>query len=190
MTAAPALAVVASGRVARLDALRGFAIVCMVVDHLAFFAHADSLRLTVGRLALPVFFLLAGHLSRRLSPRLLWVLAAGIWLPLFAPWVDSPNVLVWVVAGALLLAGSRALGVTSLPLLVVCLTLLANPSLVPMPGTSYPPAALVAMMALGAFIPRESFAWAANLPAGLAFIGRYPLSFYCGHVLLLTVLVS
>lgn len=171
-----------------LDALRGLAVLTMVADHVALFAQAEPVRWTIGRVALPLFFLLAGHLARRLSWRLLVVLGAGLLLPVLAPWVDSPNVLVWIVVGSLLLAGVRRFGLSPWLLLVVSATLLANGQ--GFGGDGYAAPALMVMMAAGALIPRDGFAWASRLPAWLVPFGRFPLSVYVGHVLLLTVVTA
>lgn len=172
-----------------LDAVRGLACWVMLADHLALFLGADAVRSTVGRLAMPLFFVVAGHLSRRLSSRLVLVAGWGLCLPTFAPWIDSPNVLVLLATGAFLLSACRRWSVHPGWLAAVCLGLLANGA-GPLAVGSYPPAALVGLMALGAMLHRDAFAWGERLPGWVAWLGRWPLSFYVGHVLLLTAVAS
>lgn len=185
-----------STRSRALDVLRGLAIACMAVDHVSLFAGWQLPRDTIGRVAMPLFFLLSGHLVRRLSWRLAGVFAVGVLLPAVAPWIDSPNVLLWYVLGAVLLRCHVRLLVPYWLGLAACLTVYANPALFhPYAnlGTGYPPQALFGLMFLGAMLEREQLErLTARVPARLGrlleLVGRYPLSFYAGHVLALTVL--
>ncbi len=166
-----------------LDALRGLAVLAMLVDHLALLVGADLARLTVGRLAMPLFFIVGGHLAGRLSPRLLLAAGLGLALPTVAPWIDSPNVLLLYAAGAVLLA----LGCPPVLLVAVALTGYANGWTAALHG-AYEPAALLALMGVGQLLPRSAFAGADRLPSLLRVAGRYPLTIYAGHVLALTAL--
>lgn len=170
-----------------LDRLRGLAIACMVADHLALFAGVDVVRLTIGRVAVPVFFVVSGALVRRLTRRHLLVLAAGLLLPLAAPWVDSPNVLALNVAGAALLVLARSRPWGPALLAAVALTFEANGWHNP---TGYPFGVLVALMCLGQWVgPPALGRLGGCLPAFLASPGRRPLTWYLGHVLALTAVV-
>lgn len=188
-----------SSRAARtlaLDAIRGLAIGSMVVDHLALVGGGPYwLRLTVGRVAMPLFFLLSGHLVRRFKPRHLETVAIGLVLPLIVPWIDSPNVLVWYGVGAAVVVLCRRFGVLWLPVLLG-LAWSANfgrpsPLHVVWGQDAYDGLFLVGLMCLGALLPRSAFAWGGRLPFGrpLAALGRYPLAFYVGHLLILQGLV-
>lgn len=175
-------------RVPSIDAVRGFAVVCMVVDHLCVvFGGPPLLRLTVGRLAMPLFFVTAGRVSGRLSWRHGAAAAAGLVLPLVVPWLDSPNVLVWWALGAVLLAACRAAGWSPGLVVVAALGIAANGWL-DAPGSSYPPGALWGLMAVGALLPFGWWGWGDRLPAQLVlrWCGRHALGFYVVHVLLLT----
>jgi uncharacterized membrane protein len=179
-------------RSVQLDALRGAAVLFMVADHVALFVGADPVRMTVGRLAMPLFFVLAGHLSARLSWRLVWVVALGLALPTVAVWIDSPNVLVYLGAGAVVLAVTRRSRLVLWFLVALPLVLLANGFALAPVGTGFHPAALLGLMAVGALLDRRSVEQlAGRLPAAvtrvLARSGRYPLTVYVGHVLLLTL---
>jgi peptidoglycan/LPS O-acetylase OafA/YrhL len=177
-------------RTIELDVLRGFAIACMIVDHTVLvFGGPHVLRLTIGRLALPVFFVLAGNLSRRLSWRTAGTLLLGLGLPLLVPWIDNPNVLAWYALGGCLLWAARGTS-WGLPVLAAaCLTSLANGQGLAF-GDGYPGAALVGLMVLGTYVPRSLLVAAgARLPRWLAVLGRWPRAVYVGHLLLLEVLI-
>lgn len=188
--AAPASPVV-SGRVGAVDRVRGLAIACMVVDHLCLiFSGPELLRWTVGRLAMPLFFVLSGYLLRRLSWRHAGIGAVGLVLPAAVVWVDRPNVLVWYAVGAVVLTLLRWAEVSPVVLVVVVLTVMANHGGSRL-GSSYEPGALLALMALGQMLkkraqdPERVFAWGSRLPVFLEGVGRRPLAFYLGHVLVL-----
>lgn len=176
-------------RVVGFDAFRGLAVLAMFVDHLALvFGGPDELRLTIGRLAMPAFFLLAGHLAGRLRFRHLEIFALGILLPVFVPWVDAPNVLVWWAIGCAVLVAARAAGFPSWLLAAAALGASANGfSTVPDGLLMYDPIALYGLMALGQLIPSSSFTWAARAPRWVAVLGAHPIAFYVGHLVLLRV---
>lgn len=176
-------------RSSHLDALRGLAVAAMVTDHLALAFGILPLRLTIGRLAVPLFFVLAGHLAHRFGPRTLLAAALGLALPTFAPWIDSPNVLLWYAVGVAVIVAARRVGLPPVLLVAFALTLAVNSWGSPVP-TGYNPVCLVALMALGAMLPRTSFDWARKLPRPLALLGRFPLTVYVGHVLALTWLTA
>lgn len=183
----------APGRDVALDRVRGLACLLMLADHAAASAGIGSgpLRETVTRLAMPLFFLLAGHLARRPSWRHAELVAWGLVIPTVVPWVDAPNVLLWL--GVLLPVVAVARRHSNLHLLlVVCLAALANPGSLgglgaPM-GTGYPPAALLALILLGALAPRSAFAWGRRLPVWVGVLGAVPLSFYVVHLVVLASL--
>jgi hypothetical protein len=176
-------------RSGRLDALRGVAVLAMVVDHVARFADVPELRLTVGRVAMPLFFLLAGHLARRVSWRLLWIGLLGLLLPSVAPWIDNPNVLLYLALFCPLIVLLRRRRVLLLAGAAYGLTLGANGYLA-LVGSGYAPAGLLGLMCLGALASRadlERLRWS---PRWLQLAGRYPLTLYVGHVLILTAVLA
>lgn len=176
--------VIPVGRSFALDRLRGVAIVLMVTDHLLELTHSgDFLRLTLTRFSMPLFFLISGHLLRRFSKRTVGIGFIGIVLPLVIPWIDAPNVLLMYALGAFLLTRFSAL-----PVAVVGLTIAANHF--DLIGNAYGFGAILAIMALGKMTPRSTFDWANKLPNVLTVIGRYPLSVYVGHLLILQGIVS
>lgn len=172
-----------------IDTLRGMAIAAMMVDHVCKLIGPElwPLRWTVGRLALPIFFVLAGYLVRSLSRRHALIGLVGLGLPLAVPWIDSPNVLVWWAIGCGVLVAARTYGVDPAVLVVVCVALLANGIGGGFPH-SYPPVALLALMATGAWLRRDWFPVpAVNVPA-FAALGRAPVRWYVGHVLVLEMI--
>lgn len=171
-----------------LDRIRGAAVALMLVDHLALWLDLLPLRLTVGRLALPLFFLLAGHLAGRLGRRTLHLVAAGLALTVLAPWAGSPSILLWIAFCLVVIVAARAARFPLWLLAAVPLTLAANRW--PIGATGYDPAGLLALMALGALLPRSAFAWGHRLPALLDLPGRYALSAYVVHALALTLVFA
>lgn len=167
-------------RSAALDRLRGLAIAVMVLDHVALLLGPTGwlLQVTVGRLAMPLFFVISGHLVRRLSWRTAGIAALGAVLPLVFGWLDSPNVLLWYAAGAVLIVAAQRLRVPVAWLLVVLVAVAAN-GWDPQLGTSYRPAAVLALMVIGHLLPRMVLDRAgARLPAWLELGGRRPVSSY------------
>lgn len=182
---------VRTGRSFALDAFRGLAIGLMVLDHVVLLVDGPELiRATLTRFAMPMFFVLAGHLVSRPRWRWVGVAAIGLVLPVFVPWIDSPNVLwVWAV-GALLVWWLREQG--GMPpwlLAVVGLTVYAN-SWDLQPAGGYEALALWGLMGLGAMVPRTSFDFAGKLPGWVAAIGRRPVTWYVGHLVVLQVVVE
>lgn len=182
------------GRRWELDAARGLAIVAMMIDHVSAVSGGPWLvRWTVGRLAMPIFFVLAGYLCRRVSWRTGAVAALGVALPFAVPWIDRPNVLVWWAAGSAVLVGTRRLGIGPGWVAAFCLALMGNFVLLAL-GDGYPAAALVGLMALGALAGDRdaesggrsyAWRWAERLPGWLAVVGERPVRWYVGHLLVL-----
>lgn len=174
-------------RSAALDHWRGLAVLLMIVDHVCLvFATGEGVRLTLGRLAMPIFMVLGGHLAGKLRLRHAGILALGLALPLLVPWLATPNILVLWVAGVALLELGRRLGVPAWVLPVLALTFAANHGSIG--SASFDPVALWGLMGLGALLPRVAFDSAARWPSWLAVIGRHPLAWYVLHLLLLNVI--
>lgn len=172
----------------RLDRLRGLAILLMIGDHVCMWIPDGGVyRYTLGRLAMPLFFVLAGHLARRVHARHAGIALLGVGLPLVCPWLDHPNVLTWWAIGVGLLELARRLGVPLWSFVLLGLVMGANGF--GLHGYTYEPTALFGLMAAGAMIPRASFAWAARLPPWLARPGRHPIPAYVGQAVAITAVV-
>lgn len=172
----------------QLDAFRGIAIALMMLDHGVYIAAGpDEIRWTLGRLAMPMFFLLAGHLSTRLRWRHLQIGLLGACLPLAVPWIDNPNVLLLWALGCVGLWCSRRFGFPVWVLVAVPLVQVANGISIDGPGY-YSPGVLLALMALGTMIPEHTFTVSRRLPGRveqlLAAVGRHPILWYVGHLLI------
>lgn len=189
-----AMKATALGRRARsvpLDALRGLAILAMIADHAAKLAELEVIRWSVGRLAMPVFMLIAGALVRRLKWRLLWIAALGIALPILYPWMGQPDILVAYAVGAVVVlivqaaaaGASRSLATGYAVAGIAAVTLAAN-------GIEPWMFGAVALMVIGAALgPARIEQAATRVPRWLARIGRRPLTWYVAHIVALDVLV-
>lgn len=173
------------GRDYALDAVRGLAILLMVADHLSYFMGWEVVRLTAGRVAMPLFFLVAGHLAGSPKWRHVRIGFLGLLLPLAVPWIDNPNVLVLWAAGVALLWCLRYFGHLAAWVTVVALTLLAN-GWGFAPGNGYDWLALWGLMAVGhGSATHRMFGWGNALPEWVAAMGRHPIAWYVGHLAVL-----
>lgn len=196
---------VTTRRDADLDALRGIAIVLMVLDHvLAVWELTGApgatsvVRYTVTRLALPAFLLIVGVLwSRRgrvtSRRRLGGIATAGVVATtvMWALGLPSPEILV--VLALVVLAGRWVL---AFPAWAVVLGLLQAVNL-PLPWTGYQPGYVAAWIGVGVLLDQARPGRALRMPsravsgplgAVLTAVGRAPLVWYLGHVLLLPAL--
>lgn len=151
----------------------------MIVDHICLYAHTGNwLRWTVGRLAAPLFFILAGHLARRLSWRHAWlILGAGA----LVPHTIHDLVLPAIGIGCVVVVLARRLGVL-VPATFV--TLVAATAL-PLTGTYFTPLTTCTCL-LGAQLSRQHLLRAGQrLPRWLRWLGRWPLTTYLAHLWLL-----
>lgn len=175
-----------TSRIVSVDAWRFVALALMLLDHVCLWVGGlDLVRLSLGRLAMPIFFVLGGMLVRRLSWRLVGIGVLGVVLPVFVPWVDSPNVLLWYALGAVLLVVARWGELHPLWLVLPALVMHANGFDVDA-GTGYQPHALWALMAVGA-AAGPGVLPGLRVPGWCLWLARRPLSFYVGHLLVLQV---
>lgn len=185
-----ATAVATRARLVGLDRIRGLAVVLMVVDHaLVAFPVAGSVlvRSTATRAALPLFCLVAGALARRLTPERTAKLAAA---GLVAGYVGGPfgigqpDVVLLLLAA---LAGVHVCRNNYAAQLVLLVVAVIQPVTWPAPWTGYQPGVVIALVAIGTYGDTLDDA-GRRLPPLLARVGRYPLSIYLGHLIVLRAL--
>lgn len=188
MTATATTTVVAGAapaRLAYLDKIRGAAILLMIVDHLCIvLSGPEVLRMTVGRLAMPLFFLVSGALVTRFGFRHVLIFGLGVVLPWYVTFIDNPNVLTLYAVGALVMVVFRALDVHPLVIVAVILAAAAN-GFLPRIAPGYEFTAVLGIMCVGGHVGRHALGWFDWLPRWLAPLGRYPLTIYVGHLLAL-----
>lgn len=166
-----------------LDTWRGFAVGLMAFDHiLAITGEGYALRATVTRLSMPLFFLVSGHLLYRIKwQRLIPVAVLGVYLPEVIPFIESPNVLFLYAFFAPFIVWAKDRPIVLIGIVAFGLAMYANGYFYE-PG-AYAPFALFGLLAVGKMIPRGAWGeWENGFLAGL---GRYPLSFYVGHLFVL-----
>lgn len=165
----------------QIDALRGFAILLMILDHsLMVTEQATPIRYTFTRLAMPLFFIIGGALSHRVNvKRLIPVLAVGVVLQLIDPRFQSLWLFIGYILGIVVVRyANKYLA------LVVCATISANNFGTFIPG--YDLTMLIALVVVGSMIGKDTFVSIGNrFPKWLAPLGRYPLTIYAVHILLL-----
>lgn len=162
----------------------------MILDHVLIqVAPGHTLRWTVTRLSLPLFLLVAGALWR---PGLRWrhlqltaaAAAATVLAPLLG--MPTPNILVLVLGGVLLMhAATRA----PWAWLAVCVVAAQTYTYL-LPGwwAGYEPWTVLALLLVGHLGRVHLFGHLGATPRGLGLlelVGRYPLTIYVGHLLVL-----
>lgn len=162
----------------------------MVADHVALFAGSDAVRLTVGRVALPLFVLLLGHLAVRVTSRLLLLVPYGLVVGAAAPWSGASTLFVQLaLVGLVVVLVKRRPALTAVLWALLLLALMRSANGFHDPDLGYDTWALLGLGAAGALIPRLVLTSAGRrLPLPFEVVGRYPLTAYAGHVGVLTLL--
>ncbi len=191
--------VVRAGRDVRLDVLRGLAVVLMVVDHVAGMVLALGggvglmwLRVSVTRLSLPLFMLVAGVLWCRRARGLTWrrwfeLVAVGAVVSTLLPFAGLPAPDLLLV---LALVAPLARFVLRWPVEAAVVGVVQAVNL-PVAWEAYQPGYVVLWLALGVLVAERGGVplWVDRLrPAGLlAGVGRRPLAWYLGHVVVVVL---
>lgn len=180
---------VSGGRLVALDGLRGLAILLMVMDHAALVYGAPwGVREVVTRLAVPLFMLTAGYLWRPGLRRrhLETALAAVVATPLLSTigGAEFGILVVFLLVLPLVPVAVR----WPLPVLALCLLQLSTWQI---PWYGYQPGFVLGLLVVGQLAwlwgrDRE-FLRAGELCAAFAFLGRWPLTLYVGHLAVLAI---
>lgn len=182
-------------RLGVLDKARGLAIVLMFVDHVLVLVDPAHIgRLTVTRLSLPLFLLTAGFLYRGPRRRQLALIPAAIAATVLVgigesatgdPWLGQPDVL-WMIGWAFLLLGVVHWG--RLPLGWVLVFAVLQPVTWVAGHDGYQLGTVVALLIAGQLLDVPALLRPADrLPSWVGLLGRYPLTAYVGHLLLISV---
>lgn len=177
-------------RVTWIDGARGLSIVLMIVSHVGMVTGTTPywFHLYVMRPVAPVFVLLLGMLWRPGLRRRHVQFAGGIVAAqLLAAVLGFPAPDILLVMGLALLVLPAAIRVPHLAL-ALCFTQVA---FWPVPGwNGYPLGFVLGLALIGALVPADGFVrHYGRLGAALHLdvVGRYPLTFYLGHLLVLVV---
>lgn len=192
------------GRIFIIDAIRGLAIVLMVLDHSLFAIESigvtnaliENSRLTITRFAMPLFMIASGLIWALYGlkvKRWIQVFVVAILLNLFLRvfWSDfnNPEILfVW----AILAIGWRL--IVRFPISVIIIGYIQF-IFWPIPWSGFQPGELAIFLGVGVLAARTALdqLWKyikfEKLLSALAFIGHYPLSIYCGHLISLSLIV-
>lgn len=187
----------------RLDVWRGIAVVSMIVDHVAltvadlgYGGPWDLLRLTAGRLAFPLFMIVAGAVyairSSRVG-RLVEVAGCGVFVTavcvLSGLPIGQPDILLLIAGG---LAVMPVL--VRWPLLALCVGVI-QPFTWRVPWTGYQPGAVVVLLLVGYWVVADEGYYVSGpvtlpwlrAPAWLLAVGRSALAVYVAHLVVLAV---
>lgn len=190
----------------QLDGLRGFAIVLMILDHVLVTGllhwgwpeQLQWLRLTVTRLALPLFMMIAGYLWADRGPswrRLPWLIAAAFVATVCCRLLGLPPIeIVALYLGCMVV--SKYVVLAPIPTMIVGLLWAFNfPDT--FPQLFYHPGYVLTWLALGVIWWRQELAWdyepeTIQTPPGAqlyGWLGRWPLTSYVFHLIVLALLV-
>ena len=193
------------GRIFIIDAIRGLAIALMVLDHSLFAIETIGIanvvveyaRLSITRFSMPLFMIASGIIWA------LYGLKIRRWFQVFALallinlvtrflWADFnyPEILlVWTV----LAIASRLIVRFPITVMIIGYTQFI---FWPVPWSGYQPGELAIFLGVGVLVARAPLekAWKhmrfKSLISALSFLGRYPLSIYSGHLILLSLIVA
>lgn len=178
-----------AARIGWIDGARGLSIAAMIISHIGLWSGLTPgwFHLYVMRPVAPMFLLLLGALWRPGWRTRHWhlVAAAGV-ASLLALVLDfaQPNIMPLIVVAVLALHVSSRLPVVALVLCIVQLAFWPVPDW----WTGYPIGFVVAFATIGYLLPADRVLIAygrVGQRLGLAVVGRAPLRFYLGHLLIL-----
>jgi surface polysaccharide O-acyltransferase-like enzyme len=193
------------GRIFIIDAIRGLAIALMIIDHSLFAIETIGIanvvveysRLSITRFSMPLFMIASGFIWALYGLRIkrwiqVFILSILINLTIKVLWPDFNNpeiLLVWTI----LAIASRLIVRFPITVMIIGYTQFIF-WIVPWSG--YQPGELAIFLGVGVLIARAPLdkTWKQirfeKLLSAFAFLGRYPLSIYSGHLISISLIVA
>jgi len=196
---------IAKSRLLILDAMRGLAIVIMIIDHVL--AALESIgvgsnvveysRLSVTRFSMPLFMIASGIAWTRYGLRftrwaqvVLWAVVINSLTRLLWPDFNFPEILaIWA---ALAIAWKF---IRRFPIITMIIGY-TQTTYWQIPWQGFQPGELAIFLGVGVLLSKVSldFLWrerrTSRLIKPLAVVGRYPLTIYGGHLIAITLIVG
>jgi uncharacterized membrane protein YcfT len=193
------------GRILIIDAIRGLAITLMVLDHSLFAIESIGVannvveysRISITRFSMPLFMIASGivwtfyglRIKRWIQVLILSILLNAT-IRVLWPDFNNPEILfIWT----LLAIGYRLILRFPISVMIIGYTQFIFWTV---PWGGYQPGELAIFLGVGVLIARAPLdkTWTRlrfeKLLSTLAFLGRYPLSIYCGHLVSLSIIVA
>ena len=164
----------------------------MICDHILVYVDHDSVLRYLTRVAMPLFFIISGHVVRKIhGKRLFGIAMIGLVLPLIFPWIDNPNVLfLYAVFVPIIVVWKNSERDRPMFFFAIACALTYSANDYPAFGNGYDPVTTFAIMCLGALVPTWYFVIFDWIPRPIRVIGSYPLSIYVGHLFLLGIIAA
>lgn len=179
-----------TGRDHRLDAIRGLAIVVMVLDHVLVQAVPGHwLRYTLTRASLPLFALVAGHLWRpgwRWRYAVVWLAAIPASIAGSLVNIAQPDVLVVILVGYVIVWAVHEFPAHWV-LLVAVVSLAIAETGWQWDLAGYDPRWVGGLMLLGRVVDIAPLGEHLQRVRPLVVVGQWPLTVYVGHLVALVV---
>ena len=193
------------GRILIIDAIRGLAIALMILDHSLFAIESIGManniveysRLSITRFSMPLFMIASGIICKLYGLRIkrwiqVFILSILVNVTIRVLWPDfnNPEILfVWT----LLAIGYRLIVRFPITVMIIGYTQFV---FWPVSWGGYQPGELAIFLGVGVLIARAPLdrTWKQirfeKLLSTFAFLGRYPLSIYSGHLISLSLIVA
>lgn len=193
------------GRILIIDAIRGLAIALMILDHSLFAIESIGVanniveysRLSITRFSMPLFMIASGMIWVLYGLRIkrwfqVFILSILINITIKVLWPDfnNPEILfVWTII---------AIGYQLIVRFPITVMIIGYIQFIfwPVLWSGYQPGELAIFLSVGVLVARAPLdkTWKKirfeKLLSTLAFLGRYPLSIYSGHLISLSLIVA